>query len=105
MKLFTLYIGCAEAFDPVLRILYPRFDSFTFLHGEGVFRGGREPVLLVRIATEDGGAVIAAAEHIRAELDQVGVGIEYGGRYYRLRQDDPASALQRVLAGAEGRVA
>lgn len=102
MKLFTLYIGCADAFEPVLRILYPRFDSFTFLHGEGVFRGGREPVLLVRIATEDGAAVIAAAERIRAELDQVGVGIEYGGRYFRLRRDDQASALQQALAGAEG---
>lgn len=98
MKMFTLYIGCANAFDAALPVIYPRFDSFTFQHGEGFFRGESEPVLLVRIATDDGAAVIAAAQELRARLNQFGIGIEYDGRYYRCRADDPAQALQQQLA-------
>ena len=61
MKLFTLHIGCANAFETVLRIIYPRLESFTFPQGEG------EPVLLVRIATEDASAVVDTAGLIRAQ--------------------------------------
>lgn len=98
MKRFTLCIGCANAFQTVLRIVYPRFESLTFLNGEGASHGEHEPVLRVQVITRDGESVIAAAEAIRRELGQIQVGIEHGGRYYRCHEGDPATALQRQLA-------
>ena len=58
------------------------FESFTLLKGEGSFRGTREPVYFVRIATDDVEKVLAAASEIRDRLKQDEVGGEYGGVYY-----------------------
>ena len=102
MKLFTIHVGAASAFDAVLNVIYPRFDSFTILNGQGVFRGQSEPALLVHVATNDGLGVIAAAQAVRAALNQTGVGIEYDGLYYRCRENDDALELQQQL-GREAR--
>lgn len=67
--------------ETVLEVLRPRFECFTLQNGEGFFCGHSEPVLLVRIATEDGPALIGAAEELRCRLNQIDIGIEYSGRY------------------------
>jgi hypothetical protein len=97
MKTFTLRINGENVFDAALSLLYPRFDSLTFLQEEWR-RDEGPPVLRVEVVTNDGAAVIAAAELIRARLDQLGVGIEYAGRCYRCGAEDPATELQEQLA-------
>ena len=95
MRLFTLYVGTnqASAKSEIVRIVCERFTSFTLIQGEGFFRGSAETVWLVKIATEDCPRVIETAAQIRQSLNQDGVGIEFGGRYYRCTQIDRASAL------------
>jgi len=101
LELFTLYVGCADAKAAkgiVSQVVGSFFESFTLLEGEGFFRGMREPVQLVRIATDDVEKVLAAASEIRARLNQDGVGVEYGGAYYRCTAEDCAEALRRRFA-------
>jgi hypothetical protein len=99
MKIFTLYIGMDEpgARENILRILGESFPSFTFIEGNGVFRGALEPMMFVKVATLDSLLAIQAAENIRSALKQDSVGIEYENRYYKCTAQDPATDLTKRL--------
>ena len=89
--LITLFIGVGghwisdadNAVNTVISVVSERFPSFTVTDGIGFFRGEREKVLLVHIATSTPQEVAEVAGHIRVALKQEGVGIAYRGRYLR----------------------
>jgi hypothetical protein len=92
------YVGCADAKaakDTVTEVVGSLFESFTLLEGKGFFRESHEPVQLVRIATDDVEKILTAAAETRGRLNQDGVGVEYGGVYYRCTAADCAEALRR----------
>ena len=99
MRLFTLFIGTnrTDAKAVVINIVSSWFESYTLLAAEGCFRGATEPAWLVKLATDDADKVIETAAQIREALNQDGVGIEYGGRYYRCTATDLASALSSTV--------
>ena len=95
MKCYTLYVGSKNhqgsinAIDDeqVAAITSAAFESFTVLHGHGWFRGQREQVRLIKIATDDEESVLALAQGLRRAMDQDGVGIECDGHYRRITAD------------------
>lgn len=99
MKPVTLHIGGPNTFDAVLRQVYPRFDSFTFLGNTGELQGSRKNGLAVCIATRDGAAILDMAAAIRSELGAEAVEIEYAGRRYRPGDVGATAALRNALAG------
>jgi len=90
-ELITLFIGVGghwisdadNAVNTVITLVSERFPSFTVTDGIGFFRGEREKVLLVHIATSTPQEVAEVAGLIRIALKQEGVGIGYRGRYLR----------------------
>ena len=90
-ELITLFIGVGghwvsdsdNAVTTVINLVSGRFPSFTVTDGIGFFRGEREKVLLVHIATTTPEEVAEVAGLIRVALKQEGVGIGYRGRYFR----------------------
>ena len=90
-ELITLFIGIGghwineadDAINTAINLVSERFPSFTVTDGIGFFRGQREKVLLVHIATTTPQEVSEVAGLIRVALKQEGVGIAYGGRYLR----------------------
>lgn len=78
-------------------ILSKSFPSFTYIEGNGFFRGNLEPMLFVKVATMDSRRVIEVAENIRSALEQDSVGIEYENGYYKCTAADAASALAQKL--------
>jgi len=63
------------------------FESFTIVPGTGWFRGRRESVRVLMVATDDEDQVVALARTLRQLLEQDGVGIESGGVYRRVTAD------------------
>jgi hypothetical protein len=98
-KVLTLYIGTTKpnAKETTERIIGERFDSFTVISGDGYFKGGREPMWFVRIATDNPLLVLQTAQVLRTELEQESVGIEYESRYYRCTAADPGMELRKYL--------
>ena len=98
MRCYTLYIGSRSADHAeadaalVASITASRFRSFTLFEGSGWFRGRREQVSMVKIATDDYDSVFDLARDLRARLDQDGIGLEYDGFYHRVTKADDASA-------------
>jgi hypothetical protein len=90
-ELITLFIGLESTEETSAEsnrtkatvLLGEHFPSFTITEGTGFFRGAREPVLLVHIATPTPQEVAEVAGLIRVALKQEGVGIGYRGRYFR----------------------
>ena len=90
-ELITLFIGVGghwvsdadHAVTTVVTLVSERFPSFTVTDGIGFFRGEREKVLLVHIASRTPQEVAEVAGLIRVALKQEGVGIGYRGRYLR----------------------
>ena len=90
-ELITLFIGVGghwvsdadNAVSTVIALVSERFPSFTVTDGIGFFRGEREKVLLVHIATSTPQEVAEVAGLIRVALKQEVVGIAYRGRYLR----------------------
>ena len=90
-ELITLFVGVGghwvsdsdNAVTTVINLVSGRFPSFTVTDGIGFFRGEREKVLLVHIATTTPEEVAEVAGLIRVALKQEGVGIGYRGRYFR----------------------
>ncbi|HTI98318.1 MAG TPA: hypothetical protein VL527_05385 [Dongiaceae bacterium] len=79
MKPVTMHIGGPNNFDTVLRLIYPRFDAFTFLDDPVNLREGRKSGLAVRIDRGDDTAILDAAAALRVELGAENVEIEYAG--------------------------
>ena len=92
MKCYSLYVGTRnhqEGIDAVddERIAATTsavFESFTVLHGYGWFRGQREDVRMIKIATDDEERVSTLAENLRQLMEQDGVGLECDGLYRRI---------------------
>jgi hypothetical protein len=61
-----------------------RFESFTMTRATGWFRGRREPVCIVMVATDDEAAVVELARQLRQAMDQEGVGVQCDGTYRRI---------------------
>ena len=72
--------------NAVVEFLASLFDSFTVVDALGIFRGEREPALVVGIAT-DPQRVIDAAADLRAKFGWDGIGIVVNGAYTRVTQD------------------
>ncbi len=102
MRMFTFYIGAGSE-EQIVSVLEQWFESFTLLQGQGVFRGQREGMWLVKLASADPVRVIQAAEELRFTFGQDGVGIEYAGRYFRVTAVDAATELKKLLAINKGR--
>lgn len=94
LKVFTLYIGAGTE-DEITTMLGRHFESFTVQAGTGVFRGKRERTWVVTLAAADAAAVIGAAEELRRQYRQEGVGIAFANRYFRVTAEDAASELAR----------
>jgi hypothetical protein len=103
MRLFTLYLGSQDGQKPaaqeVLALAGQRFESFTLSEAQGVFRGTREPMWLIRIATDNPESLLQLAAELRQRWHQDGVGIEAGGNYYRVTATvDLMQLLPRLAA-------
>jgi len=98
MRSYTLYIGLRPASDPdadtdlIASATADRFESFTIFEATGWFRRRREPVRVVKIATDDHEGVLSPPRGLRARLRQDGVGLECDGRYRRVTEADDRSA-------------
>ena len=90
-ELITLFIGLESTEETSAEsnrtkatvLLGEHFPSFTITEGTGFFRGTREAVLVVHIATTTPQKVAEIAGIIRVALKQEGVGIGYRSRYLR----------------------
>ena len=105
-ELLALYIGLdtpkdkdgSTAKDQAIEIISARFPSFTVSDGTGFFRGEKERVLVVNIATANPQEVADCAEIVRTALNQEGVGIAFRGLYYRATRD----GVPRLLRETKG---
>jgi hypothetical protein len=64
------------------------FPSVAIHEAHAMFDGTLRKILLARIRTDDGDAVIALGQRLCLAFDQEFVGIEAGGRYIRVYADD-----------------
>lgn len=90
--------------EQVIEFLAARFESFTVTDALGVFRGEREPALVVGIAVDDPQQVVDAAAALRARFGWEGVGIVFESKYYRATADQtpvltPKKRISKESAG------
>lgn len=104
-RLFTVYVGSrAGRFEPadgdwLVQTVSKTFPSFTIQPSTGVFRGRREEVRLITIATADSRSVLNLADEIRRGLDQEGIGISCGGLYQRVCAWSDMDFIEDVFQG------
>ncbi len=64
------------------------FPSATIQRADAIFEGARRPVLLARIRSDSGSAIVALAQRLCLDFRQRFVGVEVDGRYVRVYADD-----------------
>ena len=92
---YKLYVGLSQEDTPepingdhVINWVAEQVDSFTVLTTQGFFRGHAEDTLVFSIAHEDMCFIFNLAHKLRVRLNQEGVGLEYGGSYHRMTQNN-----------------
>ena len=91
----TLFIGSPrglpftqEGRSLVVRETADRFPAFTVSDAEGFFRGRSVATLLVRLASDDSGAVRRLAAHLGRVLHQKEIGMEMAGVFRTIMVGD-----------------
>jgi len=100
MNVFTLYVGSAPrsstsrpvSLERLKELLTPLFPSFTILDAIGVFRGMTERTFVIKVTPLDVISFYNDVDFIRQELDQDGIGVEYGPGYHRIAEGGTLSA-------------
>jgi uncharacterized protein (UPF0147 family) len=82
-------LGEAEV-DRLCEIIGRSFPSATVQPAEAVYEGKRRSILMARIRTDSTDAVVDLAQRLCIAFQQRFVGIEVGGRYIRIYDDDTA---------------
>jgi hypothetical protein len=79
--------------DAVLELVATRFDCFTATEVIGIYRGKREPTLIVAVATDDAVDLTSFAKEIADVFEQEAVGLECNGHYTRVfgERESPAT--------------
>jgi hypothetical protein len=79
--------------DAVLELGATRFDCFTATETIGIYRGKREPTLIVAVATDDAVDLTSFAKEIADVFEQEAVGLECNGHYTRVfgERESPAT--------------
>ena len=81
-KVHRLYV--AAPLGRVMTLVAKYEDSFTVYSAQGYFRGKKESMVVVEIATNDGKTVINIGRILRERFKQDGVGHVVDGKYSRI---------------------
>ena len=76
--------------DLLCQTIARTFPSATVQIAEGIYEGRRRSILIARIRTDSGDAVVDLAQRLCIAFDEPFVGIEVDGRYIRIYGDDTA---------------
>ena len=76
--------------DLLCQTIARTFPSATVQIAEGIYEGRRRSILIGRIRTDSGDAVVDLAQRLCIAFDEPFVGIEVDGRYIRIYGDDTA---------------